>query len=154
MAIEGYSMATLCAFVGKELGVSEWMEVDQARINAFAECTEDRQWIHVDVERARKESPFGGTIAHGYLTLSLLSAKLTGMGVVPGDARAAVNYGLEKTRFLAPVRAGVRVRNRVRLLSVDDKGDGRVLLRMENTMEVEGEARPAMVAEALALVMA
>ncbi|QEZ43093.1 MaoC family dehydratase [Cupriavidus oxalaticus] len=154
MAIEGYSMGTLGAFVGKELGVSAWVEVDQARIDAFAQCTGDHQWIHVDVERARRESPFGGTIAHGYLTLSLLAGKLVEMGVVPGDARAAVNYGVEKTRFLAPVKAGVRVRNRVRLMSADSKGDGRVLLRTENTMEIEGEAKPAMVAEALALVMA
>ena len=154
MAIEGYSMGTLAAFVGKELGVSAWMEVDQARIDAFAQCTGDSQWIHVDVERARRESPFGGTIAHGYLTLSLLAGKLVEMGVVPEDARAAVNYGVEKTRFLAPVKAGARVRNRVRLVSADNKGDGRVLLRTENTMEIEGEAKPAMVAEALALVMA
>ncbi|MEM5428002.1 MaoC family dehydratase [Cupriavidus oxalaticus] len=154
MAIEGYSMGTLGAFVGKELGVSAWMEVDQARIDAFAQCTGDKQWIHVDVERARRESPFGGTIAHGYLTLSLLAGKLVDMGVVPADARAAVNYGVEKTRFLAPVKAGARVRNRVRLMSADSKGDGRVLLRTENTMEIEGEAKPAMVAEALALVMA
>lgn len=154
MAIEGYSMGTLGAFVGKELGVSAWVEVDQARIDAFAQCTGDHQWIHVDVERARRESPFGGTIAHGYLTLSLLAGKLVEMGVVPGDARAAVNYGVEKTRFLAPVKAGARVRNRVRLMSADSKGDGRVLLRTENTMEIEGEAKPAMVAEALALVMA
>ncbi|MBF6991877.1 MULTISPECIES: MaoC family dehydratase [Cupriavidus] len=154
MAIEGYSMGTLGAFVGKELGVSAWMEVDQARIDAFAQCTGDSQWIHVDVERARRESPFGGTIAHGYLTLSLLAGKLVDMGVVPADARAAVNYGVEKTRFLAPVKAGARVRNRVRLVSADNKGDGRVLLRTENTMEIEGEAKPAMVAEALALVMA
>ncbi|MCY1226040.1 putative enoyl-CoA hydratase 1 [compost metagenome] len=154
MAIEGYSMGTLDAFVGKELGVSAWTEVDQARIDAFAQCTGDRQWIHVDVERARRESPFGGTIAHGYLTLSLLAGKLVDMGVVPADARAAVNYGVEKTRFLAPVKAGARVRNRVRLVSADNKGDGRVLLRTENTMEIEGEAKPAMVAEALALVMA
>ena len=79
MAIEGYSMGTLDAFVGKELGVSAWTEVDQARIDAFAQCTGDRQWIHVDVERARRESPFGGTIAHGYLTLSLLAGKLVDM---------------------------------------------------------------------------
>ncbi len=96
MAIEGYSMATLDAFVGKELGVSEWEEIDQARIDAFAQCTGDHQWIHVDVDRARRESPFGGTIAHGYLTLSLVASQLADMGVVPHDASAAVNYGLER----------------------------------------------------------
>ncbi|WP_455287407.1 MaoC family dehydratase [Cupriavidus necator] len=154
MAIENYSMTTLGAFVGKELGVSEWVEVDQARIDAFAQCTNDSQWIHVDVERASKESPFGGTIAHGYLTLSLVAGQWFDMGVVPEDASAAVNYGLDKTRFLAPVKAGARVRNRVSLLAADNKGDGRVLLRTENTIEIEGEAKPALVAEALALLVA
>lgn len=154
MAIENYCMATLGAFVGKELGVSEWTEVDQARIDAFAQCTGDHQWIHVDVDRASRESPFGGTIAHGYLTLSLLAAQLIDMGVFPADASATVNYGLEKMRFLAPVKAGARVRNRVSLLAADNKSDGRVLLRTENTMEIEGEARPALVAEALALLVA
>jgi acyl dehydratase len=154
MAIEGYSMATLDAFVGKELGVSEWVEVDQARIDAFAQCTGDHQWIHVDVDRAKRESPFGGTIAHGYLTLSLVASQMTDMGVVPHDASAAVNYGLEKTRFLTPVKAGARVRNRVNLLAADRKGDGRVLLRTENTVEIEGEGKPALVAEALALLVA
>ncbi len=154
MAIEGYSMATLDAFVGKELGVSEWVEVDQARIDAFAQCTGDHQWIHVDVDRAKRESPFGGTIAHGYLTLSLVASQLTDMGVVPHDASAAVNYGLETTRFLTPVKAGARVRNRVNLLAADRKGDGRVLLRTENTVEIEGEGKPALVAEALALLVA
>src|SRR5690349_15976342 len=104
MAIENYCMATLGAFVGKELGVSEWTEVDQARIDAFAQCTGDHQWIHVDVDRASRESPFGGTIAHGYLTLSLLAGQLIDMGVFPADASATVNYGLEKMRFLAPVK--------------------------------------------------
>ncbi|CAG9166174.1 putative enoyl-CoA hydratase 1 [Cupriavidus laharis] len=154
MAIEGYSMATLDAFVGKELGVSEWVEVDQARIDAFAQCTGDHQWIHVDVDRAKRESPFGGTIAHGYLTLSLVASQLTDMGVVPHDASAAVNYGLEKTRFLTPVKAGARVRNRVNLLAAERKGNGRVLLRTENTVEIEGEGKPALVAEALALLVA
>lgn len=154
MAIEGYSMATLDAFVGKELGVSEWVEIDQARIDAFAQCTGDHQWIHVDVERAKRESPFGGTIAHGYLTLSLVAGQMIDMGAVPHDASAAVNYGLEKARFLTPVKAGARVRNRLSLLAADRKGDGRVLLRMENTMEIEGEGKPALVAEALALLVA
>ncbi|MDQ0143241.1 MaoC family dehydratase [Cupriavidus necator] len=154
MAIENYRMATLNAFVGKELGVSDWVEVDQARIDAFAQCTNDKQWIHVDVERAGKESPFGGTIAHGYLTLSLVAGQMQEMGVIPADASAAVNYGLEKTRFLAPVKAGSRVRNRVSLLAADNKGGGRVLLRTEHMIEIEGEVRPALVAEALALLVA
>ena len=154
MAIENYRMATLNAFVGKELGVSDWVEVDQARIDAFAQCTNDKQWIHVDVERAGKESPFGGTIAHGYLTLSLVAGQMQEMGVIPADASAAVNYGLEKTRFLAPVKAGLRVRNRVSLLAAANQGGGRELLRTENPIATEGEAKPALVAEALALLVA
>jgi len=154
MAIEGYSMDTLNGFVGTELGVSKWVDVDQARIDAFAQCTGDHQWIHVDVDRAGRESPFGGTIAHGYLTLSLVAGQLTELGIVPPDASAAVNYGLEKTRFLAPVKAGSRVRTRVKLLAADNKGAGRVLLRTESTVEIEGDAKPALVAEALALLVA
>lgn len=154
MKIDGYSMATLGAFVGQELGVSEWVEVDQARIDAFADCTNDHQWIHVDVDRAARESPFGGTVAHGFLTLSLLGGQLTRMGIVPDDAKAAVNCGLEKTRFLTPVKAGARVRNRVKVLAAEDKGEGRIMLRTENTMEIEGQARPALIAESLALLVA
>jgi len=154
MAIDGYSMATLDDFVGRELGVSPWIEVDQARIDEFARCTGDSQWIHVDVERAERESPFGGTIAHGYLTLSLLAGQIIDMGVVPADAKAAVNYGVDKTRFLAPVMAGARVRNRVKLLAAERKGGNRVLLRTENTMEIEGAEKPALVAETLALLVA
>lgn len=154
MAIQNYRMATLGAFVGRELGVSEWVEVDQARIDAFAACTNDNQWIHVDVDRARTDSPFGGTIAHGFLTLSLIAGQWLEMGVVPPDASAAVNYGVEKTRFLTPVKVGSRVRNRVSLLAADVRDDGRVLLRTENTIEIEGEARPALVAHALALLVA
>ncbi|MEM5428803.1 MaoC family dehydratase [Cupriavidus oxalaticus] len=154
MSIPGYSMQSLGNFVGRELGVSEWIVVDQARINAFAECTGDHQWIHVDVERARRESPFGGTIAHGYLTLSLLAALSMDVGLVPPDASAGLNYGLDKVRFLTPVKAGARVRNRVTLLGVEDKGGGRVIARMANTLEIEGEDKPALLAESLAMLVA
>ncbi|WP_066735594.1 MaoC family dehydratase [Cupriavidus sp. D384] len=154
MTIAGYSMNTLGEFVGRELGVSGWLIVDQARVDAFADCTGDRQWIHVDVDRAQRESPFGGTIAHGYLSLSLLAALSMEVGVVPHDASAGLNYGLDKVRFLAPVKAGARVRNRVTLAAVEDKGDGRVIARMINTLEIEGETRPALLAESLAMLMA
>jgi len=153
MAIPGYGMATLREFVGRELGVSRWMAVDQARIDAFAACTGDHQWIHVDVERARRESPFGGTIAHGYLTLSLAAALAIEMGLVPADAKAGLNYGTDKVRFIAPVRAGARVRNRVVLLFVEDKGNGRVLITTQNTLQVEGEEKPALVADILAMLV-
>ncbi len=112
MGLTGYAMTTLEDFKGREIGVSEWVVVDQKRIDEFADCTGDRQWIHVDVERARRESPYGGTIAHGYLTLSLAASLTIEAGVIPSDAGAALNYGLDKVRFIAPVRAGARVRNR------------------------------------------
>ena len=148
-----YAMATVDRFVGREVGISGWITVDQPRIDAFAACTGDRQWIHVDVERARRESPYGMTIAHGYLTLSLAASLSLDAGAIPGDAAAALNYGLGKVRFMSPVKAGARVRNRVVLQAADVRPDGRVLLTLLNTIEIEGEAKPALVAEALALVM-
>jgi acyl dehydratase len=154
MALPGYSMATLGEFADREIGVSAWVAVDQRRIDEFADCTGDRQWIHVDVERARAESPYGGTIAHGYLTLSLAASLSIEAGVIPADAAAALNYGLDKVRFIAPVKAGARVRNRVVLLAVDRRPDGRVLITLQNTIEIEGEAKPALVAESLAMLVA
>ena len=154
MALAGYTMTTLAQFTGRELGVSDWVLVDQHRIDEFADCTGDRQWIHVDVERAQRESPYGGTIAHGYLTLSLAASLSMETGIVPPDASAALNYGLGKVRFLTPVKAGARVRNRVVVLGVEQKQPGRVLLTLQNTIEIEGEAKPALIAESLALLMA
>jgi len=152
-SISGYSVATLLNFVGCEIGVSDWTAVNQSHIDAFAACTGDRQWIHVDVERAERESPFGSTIAHGYLTLSLLASLAIEVGLVPKDASAALNYGLDKVRFMAPVKAGARVRNRVVLLSAEDKGGGRVLLKTQNTLQIEGEQKPALIAEALSMLV-
>jgi len=154
MKIHGYSMNTLDEFVGRELGVSEWVVVDQARIDAFAACTGDQQWIHVDVERARRESPFGGTIAHGYLTLSLLASLGMDLGLIPPDAAAGLNYGLDKVRFITPVKAGARVRSRVTLVAVENKGGGRVMIKTANVLEIEGEEKPALLAETLAMLVA
>jgi acyl dehydratase len=153
MPIPGYTVATIGEFVGKELGVSPWLVVDQHRIDEFADCTGDRNWIHVDVERATRESPFGAPIAHGYLSLSLLASLAMEIGAVPPDAATAVNYGIDKARFMTPVRAGARVRNRLELLSAEQQKGGRVLLKLRNTLEVEGEAKPALVAETLALIV-
>jgi acyl dehydratase len=153
MAIPGYCVATLDEFVGRELGVSEWVVVDQARIDAFAQCTGDRQWIHVDVERARRESPYGGTIAHGYLTLSLLASLSLELGLVPADAKAALNYGLDKARFVAPVPAGARVRSRIVLRAVERKGNGRVIVKTENALQIDGENKPALIAETLVMLV-
>ncbi|HYS68407.1 MAG TPA: MaoC family dehydratase [Paraburkholderia sp.] len=154
MSIKEYSLAAIDDFVGRELGVSDWIVVDQARIDAFAQCTGDRQWIHVDVERAKRESPFGGTIAHGYLTLSLLAALAIEIGLIPEDASAGLNYGLDKVRFMTPVKAGARVRNRVTLVSVEKKGGGRVIVKTMNELQIEGEAKPALIAETLAMLVA
>ena len=153
MALTTHSVATLSDWIGKELGTSKWVTVDQNRINEFAHCTGDHQWIHVDVERAKKESPFGGPVAHGYLTLALLATMSMDIGVVPKDAVAAFNYGLDKVRFLAPVKAGARLRNRVTLAEVTDQGKGRKLVKLVNTVEIEGESKPALIAETLAVLV-
>ena len=140
----------LTALIGTEVGVSRWFEIDQARIDAFAEVTEDRQFIHVDPEAARA-TPFGGTIAHGFLTLSLASA-MSYDAVAPLDGVVmGVNYGFDRLRFLAPVPAGSRVRGRFRLLSAEDKGGGRWLLKHELTVEIEGGDKPALIAEWLGM---
>jgi acyl dehydratase len=152
MTIPNYTMATAPQFVGAELGTSSWIAVDQRRIDRFADCTGDRQWIHVDVERARRESPFGGPIAHGYLSLSLVAATVMELGVVPPDAAAALNYGLDKVRFIAPVKAGARVRLRASLASAERQKDDRMLLKLQCALEIEGEAKPALVAEVLCML--
>lgn len=140
----------LAALIGTETGVSKWFDVTQARIDAFAETTEDRQFIHVDPEAA-KATPFGGTIAHGFLTLSLASA-MSYDAVAPLEGVVmGVNYGFDKLRFLAPVPAGSRVRGRFRLLSAEDKGGGRWLLKQELTIEIEGGEKPALIAEWLGM---
>ena len=153
MAISGYSLSTINNFVGQELGVTAWMTVGQERINNYADFTGDHQWIHVDVERARRESPFGSTIAHGYLTLSLASSWQYELGIVPAGVSEALNYGLERVRFLAPVKVGSRIRDRIVLLAVEPKDKSRILLKTQNTIEIEGETRPALIAETLTLLL-
>ncbi len=122
--------------LGQEIGVSDWMLIDQERVNAFAEVTGDKQWIHVDVERANRESPFGGTIAHGYLTVSLL-AKFAQECIAVDGIKLAVNYGLNRVRFAAPVRVGSRVRARFVLVGVDDIAGGAQML-WQATVDIEG----------------
>lgn len=144
----------LARFIGEEIGVSSWILLDQARINEFAHCTGDHQWIHLDAERAAREGPFGGTIVHGFLTLSLLAP--TGFEVLLARVtpKSVVNYGLDKVRFVAPVRSGKRVRNHIRISSVENKGGGRYLVTTENTIEIEDESKPALTASALAMFFA
>src|ERR1700730_11021367 len=123
-----YSMASAPQFVGHELGASGWVMVYQDRIDAFAACTGDRQWIHVDVPRAERESPFGGPIAHGYLTLSLVAAMVMELGLIPPDAATSLNYGLDIDRFIAPLKARARVRPRATLISAEPQHGRRMLL--------------------------
>jgi acyl dehydratase len=150
---ERYDIGTLEQFVGQELGVSNWLIIDQERINEFADCTGDYQWIHVDVERAQCESPLGSTIAHGYLTLSLIATTQMELGIVPASVSHALNYGLDRVRFIAPVKAGARIRNRVVLLAVEPQDKGRFLLTFQNTVEIEDEKKPSLIAETLALLL-
>jgi acyl dehydratase len=154
MPVHKMPVADLVNYVGKEIGVSSWILLDQSRINEFAHCSGDHQWIHLDAERAAREGPFGGTIAHGFLTLSLIAP--TSFEVMLGriSPKSVVNYGLEKVRFIAPVRSGKRVRNHITIASVDTKGSGRFLVTTDNTIEIEGETKPALTASALAMFMA
>lgn len=132
--------------VGKEIGTSDWLLVAQERINGFAEATGDRQWIHVDAERARRESPFGRTIAHGFLTLSLLSQLMQQTIQIRAGSRLAVNYGLNRVRFPAPVREGSRIRGRFTLAGFKDLGDSYEAI-FGCSVECEGSEKPACVAE-------
>ena len=143
------SIEDAVATVGQELGVSQWIAVDQDRINAFAETTGDHQWIHVDVERARSESPYGTTIAHGFLTLSLIPA-LSKDNYRVDNAKMGINYGLNKVRFLAPVPAGSLVRLRSDLVDAKKVNDSTVDLTVRQTVELDGSERPAAVAEVIA----
>jgi acyl dehydratase len=145
------SLDDIRAQVGKEVGVSSWLLIDQDRIDEFAEATEDRQFIHVD-PAAAAQTPFGGTIAHGFLSLSLLSRMAAEAMLVPDGLKMAVNYGLDRVRFLAPVRSGKRVRGRFVLDSIEEKAPGQWLMRHNVTVEIEGEDKPALTALWLGLI--
>src|SRR6266487_5412876 len=135
MSSKRFDVNTLGQFVGQELGVSDWLTVDQERINEFADCTGDHQWIHVHIARAQRESPLGSTIAHGYLTLALLAAMQMELGIIPEGVSQALNYGLDRVRFIAPVKAGARIRDRVVLLAAEPQDKGHLLLTLQNTIE-------------------
>ena len=137
---------------GTKFEPSAWIDVTQDRINTFADCTEDHQFIHVDEEKAAA-TPFGGTIAHGFLTLSLLSKMVEGKGLVPENTVMGLNYGFDKVRFLAPVRAGKRVRAHFEVLDVQPKPGGRFLVKQGVSVEIEGEDTPALVAEWLSMLV-
>ena len=139
------------ARVGSEIGTSDWILVGQDRITEFAETTEDRQFIHID-PAAAAQTPFGGTIAHGFLSLSLLSRMAADVMQVPDTITMAVNYGLDRVRFIAPVRAGSRVRGHFTLDAVEDKAPGQLLMRHSVIVEIENEPKPALTAQWLGLL--
>ncbi len=136
--------------VGRELEPSPWLEITQERINQFADATNDHQFIHVDLEKARR-TPFGGTIAHGFLSLSLLSYLNAQNGIVPEGLVMGINYGSDKVRFLAPVSVGKRIRSRQKILEVTEKKPGQWLIKTDVSVEIEGEDTPALVAEILSM---
>ena len=142
--------ADIAKHVGEEMGVSEWVKIDQDRVNKFADATGDHQWIPVDVERAKKELPTGGTIAHGYLTLSLIPMLASQISRIDGVSRG-INYGSNKVRFTNMVPTGSRVRARQKLLAAEPKGPG-MQMTNEVTIEIEGQDRPACIAETISLV--
>ena len=139
------NLADLPRLVGQDVATSDWLDVTQDRINAFADATGDHQWIHVDTGRARSETPFGATIAHGFLTLSLLSALMRDAVTVEGP-RMTLNYGLNRVRFVSPVPSGSRIRARIALARIDDMGDS-IQATWTVTIEREGMDKPALVAE-------
>ncbi|MFK8329521.1 MaoC family dehydratase [Pseudomonas sp. BJa5] len=143
-------VAELSQYVGKELGRSDWMTIDQDRINLFAEATGDFQFIHVDPVQAAK-TPFGSTIAHGFLSLSLIPKLMEDIMVVPEGNKMVVNYGLDSVRFIQPVKVNSRVRLKVDMAQATEKKPGQWLIKLTATLEIEGEEKPAYIAEPLTL---
>ena len=139
----------LVEYVGQEIGSSDWFEVDQDRIDMFADATLDHQFIHIDTEKATPL--FGSTIAHGFLSLSLVPHLTSQAVLAPENLKMVFNYGLDKVRFINPVNVGSKVRTHSKCVSVDDKGDGRYLMKTEVTMEIEGVEKPAYIAETLSM---
>lgn len=142
----------LKTMIGQDNGTSEWVLIDQAKVNLFADATGDHQWIHVDVENAKK-GPFGGTIAHGFLILSLTPLFSSSGKYLPEGMKMVLNYGLNKVRFINPVPVGSRVRSRMVLSGVEEKDGGRFLITTTHTIEIEGQEKPACIAETLAMFM-
>jgi acyl dehydratase len=149
--VERFTMARLPELAGRSFGPSQWIEITQQRIDAFADCTGDRQFIHVDPERVRAQTPFPAPLAHGFLLLSLVADACQAEFPVVEDAALALNYGIDRLRFTQPVVAGSRVRYRIDVESVEPRGGGRMLLRQNATLEVEGQPEPALVAQLLVM---
>jgi acyl dehydratase len=153
MAQPSLTFDTMKDHIGEELGVSDWITIDQGMIDTFADCTNDHQWIHVDVERARRESPYGAPVAHGFLTLSLIAGLSCSLGARPQPLETSINYGLDRLRFITPVKVGARVRLRSVLMGFDERDPGQYLMKTNSVVEIEGEEKPALVAETLALLV-
>ncbi len=149
---ETVSKDDLKNYIGTETGVSDWFLIDQERINKFADVTEDHQFIHIDQEAAAK-TPFGTTIAHGFLTLSLVSHLASSASIGVKGAVMGINYGTDKVRFLSPVKVNSEIRARVKLADVTEKPGNRLLIKNEVTIEIKGEDRPAMLAESLSMIV-
>ena len=152
MALKIVPKEDILNHIGTKFDPSDWLTLDQSRINNFADCTEDHQFIHIDAERAA-QTPFGGTIAHGFLTLSMLVKMCEDSAIMPENVVMGLNYGFDKVRFLAPVKMGKRIRAHVEILDIDQKDDNRFLIKQGISVEIEGEETPALVAEWLAMVI-
>ncbi len=150
MATQVLPFDKLKEMTGQELGKSDWFTMDQDRISTFADCTLDHQWIHIDEEAAAK-GPFGKTVAHGYLTVSLISHFGKDAVVIPEGTQMAINYGLNKVRLINPVTVGSKIRDIIVLTDVVEKGEGRILITTTHTIEIEGAEKPACIAEALTM---
>lgn len=149
---ENLTLEEIAACVGREIGRSDWLPIDQERIDAFAACTDDHQWIHVDRARA-SAGPFGTTVAHGFLLLVLIPRLSRDVSLDPQGLKMTINYGLNRVRFIRPVRSGAAIRDTLVLKAMTDKGGGRILLTVEHTLHVRGQAEPACVAEMLRMCM-
>lgn len=152
-APKGYALTTIQDHIGHDFGSSEPMKMTQHRINTFADATGDHQWIHTNPEMAKKHAPFGGTVAHGFLSLSFVAGAMASTGIVPKEAKGVLNYGVEKVRFLSPVLTGSEVVANFVLTAVEEKGKGQQLITVEATVSVPGAPKPAMVGTFLAMVM-
>ena len=150
MAVKTLPLEKLKEMVGQQLGISDWLTMEQNRISTFADCTLDHQWIHIDEEKAAK-GPFGKTVAHGFLTVSLLSHLGENHVALPEGTKMAINYGLNKVRLISPVTVGSKIRDHIVLSNVEDKGEGRILITTTHTVEIEGSEKPACIAEALTM---
>jgi acyl dehydratase len=153
--VKPYTVADIRKSYDERPQVSEWLTVDQARIDQFGQATLDSDWMHVDPERAKRDGPFGGTVAFGFWTLSMLTylVRQTGGCDYPEGALYGLNYGFDRVRLIAPVPVGKRIRNRATVMNIEDRGEGRFLVKTENTIEIEGTEKPAMLAEWLVMLV-